>query len=59
MGGDYISQHALGLTGNLPAWVFEDPPVVDVFEGITGDLLLVRAAPPILIPAYTHSYTRH
>lgn len=35
---------------DLPARIFDDPPVVDIFEGITGDLLLVRAAPPIVIP---------
>lgn len=51
---DYISQHAPGQKGDLPARVFDDPPVVDIFEGITGDLLLVRAAPPIFIPEHTH-----
>lgn len=59
-----ISQHALGQIGDLPACpgqtvdlparVFDDPPVVDVFKGITCDLLLVRAAPPILIPEHTN-----
>lgn len=52
---DYISQHATGQTGDLPAGVFDDPPVVDVFERITGDLLLVRAAPPIFIPEHTQT----
>lgn len=47
---NYIFQHASGQTGDPPAGVFDNPPVVDIFEGITGDLLLVRAAPPILIP---------
>ena len=41
-------------TGDLPAGVFDDPPVVDVFEGVTCDLLLVRAAPPIFIPEHTN-----
>lgn len=43
-----------GQTVDLPARVFDDPPVVDVFKGITCDLLLVRAAPPILIPEHTN-----
>lgn len=38
---NYDFQQAPGQTGDLPARMFDDPPVVDVFEGITGDLLLV------------------
>jgi len=49
----YIPQQAGRQTGGLPSGVFDDPPVVDVFEGITGDLLLVRAAPPIFIPEHS------
>ena len=36
----------------LPAGVFDDPPVVDVFKGVTCDLLLVGAAPPTFIPEH-------
>lgn len=43
-----------GQPGDLPARVFDDPPVVDVLEGITGDLLLVRAASPIFISKHSH-----
>lgn len=39
-----------GTNGDSPVRVLNDPPVVDVFERVTGDLLLVRAAPPIFIP---------
>lgn len=42
----------------LPARIFDDPPVVDIFEGITGDLLLVRAAPPIVIPDWIVDFVR-
>ncbi len=31
----------------------DDPPVVDVLEGVAGDLLLVRGTPPIRIPGIT------
>lgn len=37
-------------TGDLPARVLDDPPVVDVLEGVTGDLLLVRTSSSIFIP---------
>ena len=48
-------------TGELPAGLLNDPPVVDVFERVTCDLLLVRAAPPTLIPAQgtVMSFTRY
>lgn len=47
-----MSQHAQGLTDDLPARVFDDPPVVDIFKGVTGDLLLMGAASPIFIPEH-------
>ena len=51
---DQTSQHAPGYTGHLPAGIFDDPPIVDVFEGVTSYLLLIRAAPPIFIPEHAH-----
>lgn len=33
-----------------PPWVFNNPPVVDVFERIAGHLLLVGATTAIFIP---------
>lgn len=51
---DSISQHASGQLGDSPVGIFDDPPVVDIFEGVAGDLLLVGTAPPILIPGHTH-----
>lgn len=48
-----------GRKGDPPAGVFYDPPVVDVFERITGDLLLVRAAPPIFIPEQEVPLLKH
>ena len=35
----------------LPVRALDEPPVVDVLEGVAGDLLLVRGAPPVRIPA--------
>lgn len=40
----------LAPTGDLPAWVLDDPPVVDVLEGVAGDLLLVGTPSSIFIP---------
>lgn len=37
---------------DLPGRVLDDPPVVDVLEGVAGHLLLVGAAPPIFIPEH-------
>lgn len=34
-----------------PPRILDDPPVVDVFEGVTGHLLLVGAASAVLIAA--------
>lgn len=36
---------------HAPPGILHDPPVVDVFEGITGHLLLVRAASAVLVSA--------
>lgn len=36
--------------GDLPAWVLHNPPVVDVFEGVTCDLLLVGTSSSVFIP---------
>lgn len=35
-----------------PPGVLDDPPVVDIFEGVTGHLLLVGAAPAVLVAAW-------
>lgn len=50
---DCVSLHVPGQTGDKPAGVFDDPPVVDVLKGVTGNLLLVRAAPPIFISKHS------
>lgn len=36
---------------HTPPGILDDPPVVDVFEGVTGHLLLVGAASAILVSA--------
>lgn len=35
------------------SWIFDNPPVVDVFERVARHLLLVRAATPIFISAHS------
>ena len=38
----------------LPVGPLDNPPVVDVLEGVAGNLLLVGGAPPVTVPVKLH-----
>ena len=44
----------LGDRQLLPLRPLDDPPVVDVLEGVAGDLLLVGGAPTVGVPEHRH-----